>query len=260
MSLVVGEEIRVAHQGRPVLDGVTFSVDTGLTGLLGVNGAGKSTLLRALAGVVPPSGGSVRIGGHDPYAAASRPAALRLLGYVPQHLEAPPAFSVADYLLHLCWLKEVPRRERPDAVGRALAAVDLTDRASARLSTLSGGMRQRASIAQALLTDPRVLLLDEPTTGLDPHQRAELRGLVQRLGADRAVLLATHIVEDVEYVADHLVVLHEGRVRFDGPTAELAAGADAVDAGGAGADGAVGAVGAVGGRLERGFLGLVVGA
>lgn len=253
MSLVVGEGIRVLHQGRPVLDGVSLSVDTGITGLLGVNGAGKSTLLRALAGVAPPRGGSVRIGGHDPYAADSRRSALRLLGYVPQQLEAPPTFSVADHLLHLCWLKEVPRRERADAVGRALAAVDLTDRASARLSTLSGGMRQRASIAQALLTDPQVLLLDEPTTGLDPHQRAELRALVQRLGADRTVLLATHIVEDVEYVANHLVVVHEGRVRFDGPTSELASSVEAGDGPGAGPGGAVG------GRLERGFLRLVVG-
>lgn len=250
MSLIVCEAVGVAHRGWSVLDGVTLDVGPGITGLLGVNGAGKSTLLRVLAGVAQRGAGSVRIAGNDPYAPGARSAALRALGYVPQHLDAPSTFSVADLLLHLCCLKEVPRRERPDAVGRALAAVDLTDRASARLGTLSGGMRQRVAIAQALLTEPQVLLLDEPTTGLDPHQRAELRALVQRLGERRAVLLATHIVEDVEYVAGRLVVLHEGRVRFDGPTADLAAGVDA------GVDG--GDAGESGGRLERGFLRLVV--
>ena len=227
-----------------ILHDLSFSAGAGALGLLGVNGAGKSTLLESLAGLLPPRSGSVLVGGADVYDGRRRADASRQVALVPQDFEFPGSFTVRELLSHMAWMRAVPRRSTTARVDAALEAVDLHQQADQRLSTLSGGMRRRAAIAQALLADPAVLLLDESTTGLDPVQRAEIRLLLRTLATSRCVLLASHIVEDIEQLATRVAVLHRGRLLFDGATDDLA--------------GPAGDAGSPGG-LEGGFISLIGG-
>ncbi len=205
-----------------MLHELSFSADAGVLGLLGVNGAGKSTLLESLAGLLPPRSGHVLVDGVDVYGAGRRSRAVGAVALVPQHLGFPGRFTVTEYLQHMAWMRAVPKVSRAAAVDAALDAVDLTAHARQAMGRLSGGTMRRAAIAQALLADPAVLLLDESTTGLDPVQRAEVRGLLEGLAQTRLVVLASHIVEDIEQVASRVVVVHDGRIVFDGTSAEIA--------------------------------------
>jgi ABC-2 type transport system ATP-binding protein len=233
------------ERGREgILHDISFAAGTGALGLLGVNGAGKSTLLESLAGLLPPRSGSVLVHGSDVYDGRRRAAGSQQVALVPQHFRFPGSFTVREFLCHMAWMRAVPRRSAPARVDTAIESVDLQRQAGQRLGTLSGGMARRAAIAQALLADPAVLLLDESTTGLDPVQRAEIRLLLRSLGTSRCVLLASHIVEDIEQLATRVAVLHRGRVLFDGATADLAGSAD--DPAGAGS-------------LEAGFISLIGG-
>lgn len=206
------------------LAGVTLEVGDGVTGLLGPNGAGKTTLLRILATVLGPDDGAVRTFGLDPSRAADRTAIRRRLGYLPQDSGFQRGFTAFDFVDYVAILKEYtdPRR-RHDEVRRVLAAVDLSSVSGKRVRALSGGMRRRVALAASLLGDPDLLVLDEPTAGLDPEQRLRFRELVSRAGEGRAVLLSTHQTEDVAALCRDVVVLHEGRVRFRGSPDELAA-------------------------------------
>jgi ABC-type multidrug transport system ATPase subunit len=213
--------------GVRALDGVTLDVPRGTFGLLGANGAGKTTLLRILAGILPPSTGSVRVGGHDLASEAGRRAMKRDLGYLPQDLGLYPDLSAARFLDYVGVLKGLDRRaERRDRVEELLDVVGLTEVAGRRLKKLSGGMRRRVGIAQALLNDPRLLIVDEPTAGLDPEERIRFRTLLTRLRGDRTVLLSTHIVEDVAATARDLAVLAGGRLLFRGAVEDLLAAAE----------------------------------
>lgn len=210
--------------GRLVaLDDVTLDIGAGVTGLLGPNGAGKSTLMRVVATVQAPTSGRVRVCGLDPDTPSERTAIRRRLGYVPQEPGFHPSFTVFEFIDYIAILKEMTdRRVRHAEVRRVIELVDLGDRAGSRIRKLSGGMRRRVALAQALLGDPDVLVLDEPTAGLDPEQRLRFRELITGLGADRTILLSTHQTDDVAALCERVVVMKDGTVRFDGPTSGLA--------------------------------------
>jgi ABC-2 type transport system ATP-binding protein len=210
--------------GRTVaLDRVDLDLGRGVTGLLGRNGAGKTTLLRTLATTLAPDGGRVRALGLDPADRAQRTELRRSLGYLPQNPGFYPHFTLFELVEYVAILKELTdRRVRHREIRRVLAEVDLADRAKTKVRKLSGGMRQRLALAQALLGEPGLLILDEPTVGLDPEQRMRFRALVSRLGESRTVLLSTHQTEDVAALCERVVVMRSGRNVFDGTPGELA--------------------------------------
>jgi ABC-2 type transport system ATP-binding protein len=206
------------------LDDVELALDQGITGLLGPNGAGKTTLLSILATVGEPDAGRVSVFGLDPRQAAQRVEIRRRLGYLPQELGYHRHFTVAAFLDYVAILKEITdRRRRAEEVARVLAAVGLESRARIRIRALSGGMRQRLGIAQALLGQPDLLVLDEPTAGLDPEQRLRFRELLSGLPGDPVIVLSTHQADDIAAICPHVVVLLQGQVHFAGTPADLAA-------------------------------------
>ena len=211
--------------GRTVaLRSVDLDLGNGIIGVLGPNGAGKTTLLRILATSLAPTSGRVRVLGRDPQHAAGRLEIRRHLGYVPQEVGLYGNFSAFDFVDYVAILKEhTNRRARHDEVRRVLAQVELADVRSKKIRKLSGGMRRRVILAQALLGDPRLLVLDEPTAGLDPEQRLRFRQLVSRHAERRCVVLSTHMTEDVEALCDRVVVMDHGVLTYDGAPAALAA-------------------------------------
>jgi ABC-2 type transport system ATP-binding protein len=220
-------DLVVSYGRHHALDGVDLDLHSGVTGLLGPNGAGKTTLLRLLATVDAPDGGTLEVLGHRVNSATDRTLVRRQLGYLPQEPGFHRNFTVFAFIDYVAILKEhVDRRARHGEVRRVIQQVGLEDRAQTKIRKLSGGMRRRVALAQALLGDPQLLILDEPTVGLDPELRFWFRDLVSQLGEDRTVLLSTHQTEDVSAVCQRVVVLDQGRIRFDGTPAELAAVAD----------------------------------
>jgi ABC-type multidrug transport system ATPase subunit len=213
---------KVYKGGKRAVDGLTLRLGPGLVGLLGPNGAGKSSLLRIAATVTRPTSGHLRFDGAD---AVARPGPLRrALGYLPQDFGVYPHLSGREFLLYLAAVRGLSGRSARARVDELLELVNLTHAAARRLGAYSGGMLRRIGIAQALLADPRIIVVDEPTAGLDPEERVRFRNLLSDLSADRSVLLSTHIVSDVESVANRIVVLTGGRVRFDGPPDDLLRG------------------------------------
>ena len=205
------------------LAGVTFDASAGITGLLGPNGAGKTTLLRMMATVLAPDAGDLRLLGWDPRKADERLGIRRRLGYMPQEPGFHRNFTAFEFVDYVAILKEmVDRRARHDEVRRVLSLVGLEGVMSRKIKALSGGMRRRVALAQSFLGDPDLLVLDEPTAGLDPEQRLRFREIVSERSADRTVILSTHQTEDVSALCPRVVVLHEGRVLFDGTPKELA--------------------------------------
>jgi ABC-2 type transport system ATP-binding protein len=204
---------------------VDLAFDRGVTGLLGPNGAGKTTLLRIVATSIGADSGEVRLLGRDPnHSHADVTAVRRELGYLPQELGYPSDMTAFGFVEYVAVLKEWNERERrSQEVRRVLDLVDLTDQATVRVSRLSGGQRRRVGLAQALLGDPRLLVLDEPTAGLDPAQRADLRRTLSALGHRSTVLLSTHQTEDVAALSERVVVLAGGTERFDGAVTDLVA-------------------------------------
>ncbi|MEV4622210.1 ABC transporter ATP-binding protein [Asanoa sp. NPDC049573] len=223
-DVAVRAEGVVLRYGRTTaLDGVSLSLGTGVTGLLGPNGAGKTTLLRVVATAVRPDAGSVEAFGHDALSGPGRLALRRRLGYLPQDPGFHPSFTAFEFVDYVAILKELTvRSARHAEVRRVLALVGLDAQRGKRMRALSGGMRQRVALAAALIGDPALLILDEPTVGLDPEQRMRFRELFADLGEGRAVLLSTHQTEDVMSLCRTVVVIDQGRVRFTGAPADLA--------------------------------------
>ncbi len=215
--------LRVRHRRAVALDSVDLDFGPGVHGLLGPNGAGKTSLIRVLATVAEPSDGRVEILGHDTRDHRHRGEVRRHLGYLPQDFGYYPGFTVREFVAYVAWLKEMPADRIPAAVERAVARVGLADRIDAKVRGLSGGMIRRVGIAQAVVNDPRVLLLDEPTAGLDPEQRVEFRELLRELGASSTVLVSTHLVEDVAAACTEVTLVDAGRVAYRGTPPALAA-------------------------------------
>lgn len=221
------ERLRVRAGRRMAVDGVDLAIGNGVHGLLGPNGAGKTTLVRALATVLRPAGGTLSLLGQTVSGRIDLRQVRRQIGYLPQEFGFYRRFTVREFVEYLAWLKEMPAREVPGAVQRAIDRVGLTDRADHRMKTLSGGMVRRAGIAQAIVNDPQILLLDEPTAGLDPDQRMQFRALLRELSVDTCVLVCTHLVEDVAAACTDVMLIDEGRLVFQGvPTDLAAAGGD----------------------------------
>ncbi|MEP7330584.1 MAG: ATP-binding cassette domain-containing protein [Terracoccus sp.] len=218
------EGLRHAFRGTVALAGVDLDLHPGVTGLLGPNGAGKTTLLRVLATVLHADRGSVSILGRDPAAGHERTDIRRRLGYLPQEIGYPRGFTAYGFVDYMAVLKELedPKARRRE-VRRVLADVGLADRATRRIRTLSGGQRRRVGLAQALLGSPELLVLDEPTAGLDPEQRVSLRRVLAEHGRAATIVLATHQTEDVAALCERVVVLDEGSVRFQGSVLDLLA-------------------------------------
>ena len=206
---------RVTKQYGPKIacDRISLQAGPGVYGLLGANGAGKTTLLRMICGVLRPTSGDIRFAGLDVSSEGYR----ARLGYLPQDFGYYPEFTALDFLLYLAALKGLPRAAARQQSRDLLELVGLTGEAGHRIRTFSGGMRQRLGIAQALLGDPQLLVLDEPTAGLYPKERVRFRNLIARLGARRTVLLSTHIVSDVEHIAGTILILKNGVLLQSGP-------------------------------------------
>ena len=204
------------------LNGIDLQIKSGMFGLLGPNGAGKTTLMRILAGIANPSSGVIRIDGYDIATEAGKRAVKSLLGYLPQELGMYPeltALQFVDYMAILKGLDDSSRRAR--RVEQVLEMVGLHDAAQRKIKGFSGGMKRRVGIAQALVNDPKLVIVDEPTAGLDPEERIRFRNLLVNLAADRVVLLSTQIVEDVGQTCRDIAVLSQGRVIFRGSPVEL---------------------------------------
>jgi ABC-2 type transport system ATP-binding protein len=203
--------------------GVTIQVGPGVLGLLGPNGAGKTSLLRMMATVVPPSSGTMRLLGRDPGSYGQRKEIRRRLGYLPQNVGYYPSFTVVEFIEYFALLKEMPPSRIPAAVATAIERVDLGGKARAKLRTLSGGMLRRVGIAQAIVNDPALLLLDEPTAGLDLEQRVHFRALLRDLGQHSTIVVSTHLVEDVGAACTEVALMDHGRIVFRGTPPELTA-------------------------------------
>jgi len=212
------------YRGTTALDAVDLAFQPGITGLLGPNGAGKTTLMRIIATVLAPDDGEVRLLGRSPSTAEALAEVRRRLGYLPQEMGFPRGFTGFGFVDYMAVLKEwTARAGRHDEVRRVLDLVDLGDVATKRVRALSGGQRRRVALAQAMIGDPDLMLLDEPTAGVDPEQRVALRQVLSRAGERSTVLLSTHQTEDVAALCDRVVVLDQGRVRFDGAVIDLVA-------------------------------------
>jgi ABC-type multidrug transport system ATPase subunit len=228
---VHAEGLRVRAGRHVAVDGLDLALGTGVHGLLGPNGAGKTTLIRALATVLKPAGGRLTLLGESVDGRADLRRVRRGLGYLPQQFGFYPRFTVREFVEYMAWLKEMPKAAVPGAVQRAIDRVGLAAKAGSRMKTLSGGMLRRAGIAQAIVNDPAVLLLDEPTVGLDPEQRLDFRELLRDLGVDSCVLVSTHLVEDVVAACTDVVIINEGRLVHQGTPDDLVAQGGEGDAG-----------------------------
>ncbi|MGW7272304.1 ATP-binding cassette domain-containing protein [Streptomyces sp. NPDC054864] len=212
------------YGSRRVIAGLDLSIQPGVTGLLGPNGAGKTTLFRTLATIAPPQSGGLELFGRAVLSERDVRRVRPRIGYLPQDFGYYPAFSVSDFVRYCAWLREVPSKEAASATEEALAAVGLAGRARDRMKSLSGGMLRRAGIAAAIVGSPSLLLLDEPTVGLDPAQRLDFRDLIRSLArAGAAVVLSTHLVEDVGAACDSVLVVDDGHVVHSGTPQQLAA-------------------------------------
>lgn len=197
-------------QGVKAVDNISLEMHNGVYGLLGVNGAGKTTLMRMLCTLIRPTSGVITCNGQDIFQLDG--AYRRVLGYLPQELGFYPEFSVEDYLGYVASIKGIRPALAKRRIPELLRQVGLAEVKDRKMKKLSGGMKRRAGIAQAMLNDPKILVLDEPTAGLDPNERIRFRNLISELSRERLVLLSTHIVSDVEYIADKILLMRDGKI------------------------------------------------
>ncbi|UAL47185.1 ABC transporter ATP-binding protein [Sutcliffiella horikoshii] len=201
---------------KNVLDDVSIKFSAGVYGILGANGSGKTTLMRILASVLKPSGGQVYFNNQD--IVGMDEAYRDVIGYLPQHVGFYKNFTAEKFLLYIAALKGLPKDKAKVKVDEVLELVGLSAERKGKVGRFSGGMKQRVGIAQALLNDPKVLIVDEPTAGLDPKERIRFRNLLAKIAINRIVLLSTHIVSDIEFIAREVVILKDGKLlRKDSP-------------------------------------------
>lgn len=211
MELIL-DRVSKQYQNKIAVDRISLKLQKGVYGLLGANGAGKTTLMRMVCGILRPTGGSITYDGLDVTSEDYR----SILGYLPQDFGYYPDFTGTDFLLYMAALKGLPRSRAKRRAAELLELVDLRDKAPKKVRTYSGGMKQRLGIAQALLNEPRLLVLDEPTAGLDPKERVRFRNLIAEIGKDNIVLLSTHILSDIEHIADTVLMMKSGQLIYQG--------------------------------------------
>ncbi len=206
------------YRGKYALHDFSATLENGVYGLLGTNGAGKTTLINLFMGIIPGSGGEICMDGRN--IRKLGPDYLGEIGYLPQYPQFYRDFTVLDFMRYMSVLKGIPKAAAEARIADLLETVNLTQSIHKKVGALSGGMRQRLGIAQAMLSDPGILILDEPTAGLDPRERIRFRNLISRFSENRIVLLATHIVPDIEFIANQILLLHEGKLlKQDTPAA-----------------------------------------
>ncbi len=214
-------ELTKDFQDITAVDRVSYTLTNGVYGLLGINGAGKTTFMRMLCTLLKPTGGSITWDGKDIFTMDGE--YRKILGYLPQDFGYYPDFTVYDYLMYIASIKGLRPATAKQRIGILLKQVGLTKATNKKMKKLSGGMKRRAGIAQAMLNNPKILILDEPTAGLDPNERIRFRNLISELSEERMVLLSTHIVSDIEYIANEILLMKDGQIRISGTSDELIA-------------------------------------
>ena len=211
MELII-DRLTKQYKNKIAVDRISLRLEKGVYGLLGANGAGKTTLMRMICGILRPTGGTVAFDNMD----VSEEGYRAILGYLPQDFGYYPEFSGRDFLMYLAALKGISKPRAKKKTDELLELVSLRDVANKKIRTYSGGMKQRLGIAQALLNDPKLLVLDEPTVGLDPKERVKFRDIIKQLGEESVVLLSTHIVSDIEHIADNVLIMRAGQLVYQG--------------------------------------------
>ena len=211
MELVI-DRLTKQFQNKVAVDRVSLRLNNGVYGLLGTNGAGKTTLMRMLCGILQPTSGTIAFDSMD----VSEEGYRAILGYLPQDFGYYPEFTAMGFLLYMAALKGLPKHSAKRRANELLELVGLQEMGRKKIKTFSGGMKQRLGIAQALLNNPKMLILDEPTAGLDPKERVRFRNLIGQLGKDSIVLLSTHIVSDIEHIADEVLMMKDGTLIYHG--------------------------------------------
>ena len=200
------------YKNKIAVDRVSFTLSEGVTGLLGANGAGKTTLMRMMTGILAPTSGEITADG----IAVQTEEYRSLLGYLPQDFGYYPEFTAKEFIQYIAALKGLEKRNAKRKTDELLEVVGLSDVANKKIKTFSGGMKQRVGIAQAIVNDPKILILDEPTAGLDPKERVRFRNLIAEIGKNTIVLFSTHIVSDIDSIAKSLLMMRDGQIVYEG--------------------------------------------
>ena len=211
MELII-DRVSKQYKNKIAVDRISIKLQKGVYGLLGANGAGKTTLMRMICGILKPESGTISFDGMD----VSEENYRAILGYLPQDFGYYPEFTGMDFLLYMAALKGIGKAQAKRKSNELLQLVSLQDVAKKKIKTYSGGMKQRLGIAQALLNQPKVLILDEPTAGLDPKERVRFRNLIKDWGKENIILLSTHIVSDIEHIAGDVLMMKDGQLIFSG--------------------------------------------
>ncbi|MBO4901005.1 MAG: ABC transporter ATP-binding protein [Lachnospiraceae bacterium] len=206
------DRITKQYKNKLAVDRISFNLTEGVTGLLGANGAGKTTLMRMMSGILTPTSGEISADG----IAVQTEEYRSLLGYLPQDFGYYPEFTAREFIRYIAALKGIEKKHARQKTEELLETVGLSDVAGKKIKTFSGGMKQRVGIAQALVNDPAILILDEPTAGLDPKERVRFRNLIADIGKDTIVLFSTHIVSDIEHIASNVLIMRDGQLVHEG--------------------------------------------
>lgn len=215
MRLTV-DRLSKQYKNKIAVDRVSFNLTEGVTGLLGANGAGKTTLMRMITGILAPTSGDIIADGIPVQTEEYR----AILGYLPQDFGYYPEFTAREFVQYIAALKGIDKNTAKRKTDQLLELVGLSDVAGKKIKTFSGGMKQRVGIAQAIINDPKILILDEPTAGLDPKERVRFRNLIADIGKDTIVLFSTHIVSDIEHIASNVMMMRDGQIIYEGAWSE----------------------------------------
>lgn len=215
MRLTV-DRLSKQYKNKIAVDRVSFNLTEGVTGLLGANGAGKTTLMRMITGILAPTSGDITADGIPVQTEEYR----AILGYLPQDFGYYPEFTAREFVQYIAALKGIDKNTAKRKTDQLLELVGLSDVAGKKIKTFSGGMKQRVGIAQAIINDPKILILDEPTAGLDPKERVRFRNLIADIGKDTIVLFSTHIVSDIEHIASNVMMMRDGQIIYEGAWSE----------------------------------------